>query len=209
MRKKPVCIYVDDSNIYIGAQTIAGKNHEDTHAMRLAFDHFLFLITEGTMTFDELVWGGSMPPETEAVWESIRKQGIEPELIQRQNNEGEFNTVDQAIQLMMYRHMRKHRDSPGTIVLCTGDGAGYHHEKGFLYDITGFIEDGWDIVLYSWDIICHKQLKAFAREHGQYIKLEDHYESITFIKHGRHASPVNIKKPRNGKKLNRDGPGGE
>lgn len=207
--KKPVCIYVDDSNIYIGAQTVAAQHHEDPHAMRLAFDHFLYLITKGSLEFDELVWGGSMPPETEGVWDSIRKQGIEPELIPRKEG-GEYNTVDQAIQLMMYRHARKYRDAPGTIVLCTGDGAGYHHEKGFLYDVTGFIEDGWDIVLYSWDIICHKQLKQFAREHGEYVKLEDYYKSVTFIKHGRHAEPVKFRKPRK-KKLPSDAhvPGGQ
>ena len=191
MRKKPICIYVDNSNIYIGGQTVAKQKGEDSFAFRIFFSSFLYLITNGTYDFDEIVWGGSIPPESDEVWKKIRSKGIEPELIPRSAS-GENNTVDQAIQLLMYRHVRKHRKNPGTIVLCTGDGSGYYDDKGFLFDVKGFIEDGWDLILCSWDAVCHKQLKKFAEEHGHYIKLEEHYDSITFIQGGRKASLVNL-----------------
>lgn len=189
MRKKPVCIYIDNSNIYIGGQSVAKQKGEDSVLLRIFFNSFLFLITEGTFDFDEIVWGGSVPPESDEVWKKIRSKGIEPELIPRSES-GENDTVDQAIQLAMYRHTRKHRKSPGTIILCTGDGSGFHEDKGFLFDVKGFIEDGWQLILYSWDGVCHKQLKKFATENGTYIKLDDHYDSITFIKDGRMAKKV-------------------
>lgn len=191
MRKKPVCIYVDNSNIYIGGQEAAEEHKEDRAALRIAFNHFLYLITHGDMEFDELVWAGSGPAELEHVFKSIADRGVDLQLIPRSES-GENETVDQAMQLSMYRHNRKYKGSPGTIVLCTGDGKGFHEEKGFLYDVQGFIEDGWTLNLYSWDAICHQGLKQFAKQHGHYVPLEKHYHAITFIKDGRDAQDVRL-----------------
>ncbi|MES2628511.1 MAG: hypothetical protein V4616_06030 [Bacteroidota bacterium] len=198
-RKKPVCIYVDNSNIYIGGQEAAKNRQEDSMQFRINFSHFLYLVTGGDLEFEELVWAGSGPHDIEDIFESMTKRGIDLHIIPRSET-GEHETVDEAIQLCMYRHHRKYRNSPGTIVLCTGDGKGYHEEKGFLYDVTGFIEDGWDLALYSWDANCHHQLKDFAIKHGHYVKLEDHYESITFIKSGRNAKPVELHPARKQRK---------
>lgn len=189
MRKRPVCIYVDNSNIYIGGQEVAKHFHEDPAQLRLAFENFLALITQG-QEFDELVWAGSGPPELEEIFKNIVARGVELLLIPRSAT-GENETVDQALQLAMYRHHRKYRNRPGTIVLCTGDGKGFHEEKGFLWDVQGFIEDGWTLDLYSWDSACHNGLKRFAKKHGKYVPLEDYYASITFQKNGRHVVPLN------------------
>lgn len=189
MRKKPICIYVDNSNIYIGGQQVAKQKGEDSFSLRIHFSHFLYLITEGTYDFDEIVWGGSVPPESDEVWKKVRSQGISPELIPRAES-GENDTVDQIIQLIMHRHVRKYRKSPGTIILCTGDGAGYNDDKGFLFDLQGFIEDGWNLALFSWDVSCHKQLKKFAQTHGEYISLDNHFNNITFLKNGRRPGSV-------------------
>ena len=191
MRKRPVCIYVDNSNIYIGGQETAKHRGEDSMGLRIAFNNFLFLITHGDMEFDEMVWAGSGTPEHEEIFKSVTDKGIDLQLIPRAEN-GENETVDQAIQLSMYRHHRKYKTTPGTIVLCTGDGKGFSEEKGFLYDVKGFTEDGWKLNLYSWDAICHHGLKHFAQQHGHYAPLENHYEAITFIKDGRHAKQVKL-----------------
>lgn len=191
MRKKPVCIYVDNSNIYIGGQEVAKTFNEEAARLRIAFDNFLALITHGNMEFDEMVWGGSGSHETENIFKSITDRGVDLQLIPRSAS-GENETVDQAIQLSMYRHSRKYRDSPGTIILCTGDGKGFHEEKGFLYDVKGFTEDGWKLHLYSWDAVCHHGLKHFAKTHGHYVPLEKHYRAITFIEHGRHEEDLKL-----------------
>src|SRR6202008_3879373 len=191
MRKKPICIYVDNSNIYIGGQEAAKLHHEDAMQLRIAFNNFLFLVTHGDMEFEEMVWAGSGPMEMEDIFKSITDRGVDLQLIPRSDS-GENETVDQAIQLSMYRHARKYRDSPGTIVLCTGDGKGFHEEKGFLYDVKGFIDDGWNLNLYSWDAICHNGLKQFAKQHGYYVPLEKHYHSVTFIKDHRQAKDVKL-----------------
>ncbi|PBQ31058.1 hypothetical protein CNR22_04500 [Sphingobacteriaceae bacterium] len=191
MRKRPVCIYVDNSNIYIGGQETARHKKEDSHSLRIAFENFLYLVTQGDMGFDEMVWAGSGNAEHEDIFKGITDKGIDLQLIPRAAS-GENETVDQAIQLSMYRHHRKYRETPGTIVLCTGDGKGFSEEKGFLYDVKGFTEDGWKLNLFSWDSICHHGLKHFAKEHGHYVSLEDHYNTITFIKDGRQVMPVRL-----------------
>jgi hypothetical protein len=141
------------------------------------------------MQFDELVWVGSGDEETEAVFAGLKGKGADLQIIPRGEG-GENETVDQAIQLAMHRHARKYRAHPGTMVLCTGDGKGSDKEKGFLYDIRGFIADGWQIVLFSWDGVCHQELKDFVMTHGRYVPLDAHYGEITFLKNGRMAVDV-------------------
>jgi hypothetical protein len=191
MRKRPVCIYVDNSNIYIGGQEAAKAHQEDSMQLRIAFTNFLYLVTHGDMEFNEMVWAGSGPPEVEQVFKTFADRGVDLQIIPR-GASGENETVDQAMQLSMYRHHRKYRETPGTMVLCTGDGKGFHEEKGFLYDVKGFTEDGWKLNLYSWDATCHHGLKQFAQQHGHYVPLEKHYHAITFLQDGRHADQVKL-----------------
>lgn len=191
MKKKPVCIYVDNSNIYIGGQFVAKKRNEDNLHLRIDFENFLHLVSGGGKKFNELVWAGSGPPELESIFKSIENKGADIHMIPR-NIGGENECVDQDIQLAMYRHHRKYRKNPGVMVLCTGDGKGFHEEKGFLFDLKGFVEDGWKLHLYCWNATCHKKLKQFAKTHGFFVPLEKHYRNITFIKDGRPARPVRL-----------------
>jgi len=110
MRKNPVCIYVDNSNIYTGGQKAAKKRREDSFSLRLDFNNFLHLITRGENAFDEFVWAGSGPPEMESMFKDIREKGADIQLIPRSES-GENETVDQAMQLAMYRHHRKYKGS--------------------------------------------------------------------------------------------------
>jgi hypothetical protein len=187
VKKIPLCIYVDNSNIYIGGQQIAKRKRENSLKFRIAFRNFLFLITRGKK-FDELVWAGSGPPELKEVF---GKSGIDVQLIPRPKG-GEKELVDQAIQLSMHRHTRKYKKTPGVIVLCTGDGKGYEHDKGFLYDVKEFISEGWKLHLYSWDCICNRKLKQFAKQKGTFVPLEKYYHSITFIQDGRKVQDLKL-----------------
>lgn len=196
--KRPVCIYVDNSNLYIGGQDIAKEKHENSMHFRIDFRNFFELLTEGKK-FDEFVWAGSTAHESDEIFDFLKERGIELHIIPRSKT-GEHETVDESIQLAMYRHCRKYRDKPGTIVLCTGDGKGFVEEKGFLYDICGFIEDGWQLKLFGWDAFCHRSLRKFAKKYGKYIPLETYYKNITFIKDERRAKDLNGK---SGKKINR------
>ena len=182
-----VCVYVDNSNIFHEGQRFVEEVKGESRAnFRIYFKNFIKLVVAGRKV-EELVWAGSIPPGNDDLWGYLEDIGIKPDLIPRADS-GENETVDHKIQLRMHRHARKHKASPGTIVLATGDGKGYFKEEGFLYDMEGFIEDGWKIEVVSWNHSCHGELKKFAFARGKYIKLDDFYEKISFIKGGRIVS---------------------
>lgn len=179
-----VCFYVDNSNIFHEGQRFARNNNEDGYRFRIYFPNFVKLCL-GDNAPDELVWAGSIPPPDDSVWEYLRNElNIEPDLLER-SGAGEQETVDHLIQLKMHRHLRKYKDDPGVIILATGDGKGYEEEDGFLYDVEGFVEDGWKIRLLSWEHSCHRRLRSFAEKKGEFIPLDRYYNNISFIKNDR------------------------
>jgi hypothetical protein len=128
--KNPVCVYVDNSNIFHEGQRFAGETKgEDRYAFRIHFARFIDLVTD-SQAAQEIVWGGSTPPTTDDVWRRLGERGIKPFLIPRATS-GENETVDHIIQLQMYRHARKYGATPGTMVVCTGDGKGTTTRKDF------------------------------------------------------------------------------
>lgn len=183
MPENYVCLYVDNSNIFHEGQRIAEKVlGEPRRDFRLYFRNFVQLALNGRL-LKEVVWGGSVPPPKDTVWDYLKGMSIDPDLIPRAGGENE--TVDHLIQLRMHRHARKYRKNPGVIVLATGDGKGYHFEEGFLYDIEGFVQDGWAVEVLSWEHSCHGKLKEFAEKNGKFISLDGYYDHITFIQGGR------------------------
>lgn len=184
----PVCIYVDNSNVFHEGQRLASKKGEVRADLRIYFKNFLILLSAGR-PITHVVWSGSIPPGNDDLWRYLEDLGVKPDLIPRSSS-GENETVDQLMQLRMHRHVRRYRDTPGTIILATGDGAGYFKQQGFLYDAIDFVKDGWKIEVASWDHSCHSELKKFAMDKGSFIKLDDWYEKITFIKGGRIVSKI-------------------
>ncbi len=179
-----VCLYVDNSNIFLEGRRFARKHkHENRNDLRVYFRNFLTLIVQGR-PLREAVWGGSVPPRNDAVWDYLRKQSIEPDLIPRAST-GEHETIDYRLQLLMHRHVREYRQTPGIIALATGDGKGYDKKEGFLYDVEGFVSDGWQLEIYSWSHSCSRALRSFAEGNGKFIKLDEYYDQITFIKNWR------------------------
>lgn len=185
-----ICLYVDNSNIFHEGQRVADQfAKEDRNSFRIYFRNFVDLAVNGR-TVKEVVWGGSIPPPDDSVWAFLKGEiKIEPDLLPRAKG-GEHETVDHLIQLRMHRHIRKYRGNPGTIVLATGDGSGYFQEQGFLYDLEGFVSDGWGIELLSWNHSCHKTLRKFAEDKGEFISLDSYYNQISFIKNGRIVKPL-------------------
>jgi hypothetical protein len=83
-------------------------------------------------------------------------------------------------------------DPPQVAVLLTGDGAGYEAGAGFHADLERLQKRGWGIEVVSWDLACRGDLKRWAATAGAYVKLEDFYESVTFVQDGRTSTPPNL-----------------
>jgi len=132
---------------------------------------------------------GSIPPNNDTLWDRFDSLGINVEKQQRGQMTGNEVAVDESIQLAMANRVLD-APSPGTMVLCTGDGSGYLDDKGFIKQLKRVHKHGWSIEVISWDAGCNRHLKDFAQEQGTYRSLESVYDQITFINNKRWATGI-------------------
>jgi hypothetical protein len=87
-------------------------------------------------------------------------------------------------------------DSPPEVaVLMTGDGGGYDRRRGFLADLARMADRGWGVETLAWDLTCNARLKTWSLANGVFIRLEDYYESVTFLEgHRRLSRPLSLKR---------------
>jgi hypothetical protein len=134
---------------------------------------------------------GSVPPKGDDLWDHIRAQGIEVELLERTQGNKE-NANDVSIQATMLRAMMDNVGSGDTFVILTGDGAGGLSGKGFLADLERAHKAGFKVELIAWEASLNRYLREFAETNGVFIPLEKHYNEITFIERGRRPITLNI-----------------
>lgn len=193
MATPQVHLYVDNSNIFISSKGVAeareGRFARD--AVRLEFEHLLQLALAGRPLAHAAVIG-SIPPEQRTVWDRLKeKTGIQPELYERGSLSGGEQGLDQCLQVHMLRAISDNAD-PHIAVLLTGDGAGYDDGVGFHADMERMHAAGWGIEVLSWEHSCRRTLREWAAANGCFIKLDDHYLSVTFLQGTRRASAVNL-----------------
>lgn len=181
-----VNLFWDNSNIWlVGQKVCMQREPHDVQAFRIHFENlFDFVINNRKVSYAFV--GGSIPPQTSALWQRFRNLGIEVETQERGAIGGGEVAVDESIQLKMANRLLD-LEQPETIVLLTGDGAGYSDGKGFIAQLDRAIKKGWRIEVVSWDAGCNRHLKRFAQANGLYIPLENAYEKVTFINDKRWA----------------------
>lgn len=193
MDKPQVLLFVDNSNIFISAKGVA-LTRESRHArdnVRLFFENILQLALAGRDLKKAYVVG-SIPPEQRAVWDRLEQAtGVKPELFERGQFTGEEQGLDQCLQVHMLRAISDYPD-PQVVVLMTGDGAGYDDGVGFHADMARMHAAGWGIEVVTWESSCKRSLREWAKENGCFIRLEDYYDSVTFIEGGRRPKTMNV-----------------
>jgi hypothetical protein len=126
------------------------------------------------------------------VWERLEKTGIRVEKYERGEYSGREQGVDQCLQLWMLRALAD-APVPATAVLLTGDGKGYEDGAGFRADLERLHAKGWGIELIAWEKTCARRLREWASQVGVFVRLEDHYGSVTFLEERRRrAKPVDL-----------------
>ena len=71
---------------------------------------------------------------------------------------------------------------PGTVVFLTGDGAGWRYRKRFLPTLQSMKKHHWKIEMISWEMSCNQWLKEWVLQNGLFVRLDDFYKSITYIR---------------------------
>jgi NYN domain len=193
MTSPGVLLFIDNSNIFISGKDVADQKDGpgSRYNYRLEFEHLLTLALAGRPLLKAYVVG-SVPPEEKAIWEQLEKAtGVKPELFERGSASGGEQGLDQCLQVHMLRAISDYSD-PQIAVLMTGDGQGYDDGVGFHADLKRIYNAGWGIEVLSWDGSCKRTLKEWAKANGKFIALNDHYESVTFVKGLRRSSTVNL-----------------
>ncbi|MBV6340071.1 NYN domain-containing protein [Candidatus Magnetobacterium casense] len=179
---KKVFIFWDNSNIFISGKTVASE-YEGQNAyyqLRLQFSTIVELAKAGREV-EYAVAVGCVPPELRHVWNKMEQEGIAIELLERGAGSNKEQAVDQALQVHMLRKTIDYNGTPGIVVMLTGDGHGFHDGVGFHADLERMHKKGWGIEIMAWEKTCNSNLKKWAENIGTFIRLEDYYESITFL----------------------------
>jgi len=187
-----VCIFWDNSNIFIPARYLAIKREgwAARGEVRVQFDN-MFSLARAGREIQSAVCVGSVPPELEAVWDRLESAGVDVELFERGEASGCEQGIDQCLQVHMLRALAD-IDPPGVAVLLTGDGQGYETGVGFHADLERLARAGWGVEVISWDAACNRRLRAWAEKTGVYVSLDDYYQSVTFLEGARRAHPLNL-----------------
>ena len=183
-----VFIYWDNSNIFIEAQRLA-ESIEDSpdvrYRVRIHFENLLRL-AHADRNMVKAVAAGSVPPELRHLWNRIQNLGVGVELFDRkQASLGEQEVPDAILQREMLRDGFDNNGNPGTIVMLTGDGAGYESGAGFHAELERLHNRGWGVEVLSWSNSCNYRMRQWAEENGVFVPLDDFYYAITFLEPSR------------------------
>ena len=183
-----VFVYWDNSNIFIEAQRLAESNECSPDArfrVRIHFENLLRL-AHADRDMVKAVAAGSVPPELRQLWNRIQNLGVRVELFdRRQASLGEQEVPDAILQREMLRDGFDNNGNPGTIVMLTGDGAGYESGAGFHAELERLHNRQWGIEVLSWSNSCNYRMRQWAEENGIFVPLDDFYDSITFLEPSR------------------------
>ncbi len=105
MTDPQVLLFVDNSNLFISAKSVAqtneGRNAKDN--VRLEFENLLQLALANRRLGKAYVVG-SIPPEQRSVWDRLEQAtGVKPELFERGQFTGGEQGLDQCLQVHMLR----------------------------------------------------------------------------------------------------------
>ena len=179
-----VFIYWDNSNIFLEAQRLAEERNEGPEARRRVRIHFenMLLLAQAGRPMEKAVAAGSVPPELRQLWNRLESRGVDVQLFDRGSIErGEQEMPDRILQLRMLEDALDHNGNPGTVVMLTGDGAGYMEGAGFHRTLERMHRRGWKIEILSWAHSCNQRMRRWAEENGAFIALDDFYDSVTFM----------------------------
>ena len=201
-----VFIYWDNSNIFISAQQVAvdREGEQARFRLRIHFRNLLELARAGR-GIEHAIAVGSIPPELRHVWNRLENEGVTVQLLERGALQGREQGVDQALQTAMLRDGFDYNGTPGIAVTLTGDGAGFHDGVGFHADLERMRRRGWRVEVLSWRHSCNRRMREWAERHGEFIALDDFYDSVTFLEspppgqpvaNPRHAVPVDLGRRR-------------
>ena len=193
-----VFVYWDNSYIFHEAQRLAEERDGTPGARYLVRIHFdnIFRLSHADRPLTKAMAAGSVPPEMRQLWNRLENSGVEVHLYDRgESSRGEQETPDQWLQLRMLEDGWDYNGDVGTVVLLTGDGAGYEEGRGFHRTLERMYRRGWKVEVLSWFHSCRRSMREWAETNGVFVPLDDYYDSITFREPSRPGHEFALARP--------------
>ncbi len=166
-----IYIFVDDSNIWIGAKALQSKLRRfktvEDHRLRIDIGKLTDVLADGR-SVDQGVLYGSEPPPVDSVWNKIKEQGWRVMTDKKSKLTGKEKKVDTrlvaevtALSICTRIEMRT------TIVLVTGDA-----------DVIPAMQEAmkqahWSVEVCMWKHAMSRDLSRFARDNDDCEFLDD------------------------------------
>jgi hypothetical protein len=184
-------IFVDNSNIYGGAQRAAAKLEPGavSMAVRVYYRNFFQLVEAGGADIATRALAGSVPPGSEPLWQTARDLGYNTDLLKRvESDTGRLaeQAVDEMLHLKIANTLLDYNE-PQTLVIGSGDGRVSDFDTSFPGQAERALKRGWTIEVWSWS---EQLTRAYAALQDAYpgrvhvSALDPYYFSITFVKEG-------------------------
>lgn len=166
-------LFIDNSNVFIEGQRIAREtfHYDDQLVMRfrVKYGGLLEFIRQGR-ELKEAVLVGSRPPANDALWEQLKKLGVEPRVFDRSIYTGREKRVDAELTNAI-RYCIEDNPTPGTIALVAGDA-------DYLPALERCVKKKWTIEICFW-ANASSELRRLPGV--KFIDLATGFNSITFL----------------------------
>lgn len=167
-------IVIDNSNLFIGAQSFNKINNRPDPTIRLNASKIAEIL-RATPAGDCLqIVAGSKPPAQGKIWQHWENAQFRVKVCSRDADTGAEDLVDeflhaQALNIVLGRQF----DPPGenTLVLCTGDGNDNHGFSNFVDVVRNTARAGWRVEIWSWNHSCSQNFRVIAREYPERVTL--------------------------------------
>jgi hypothetical protein len=183
-----VHLFIDLSNLWFSAREEARARGELELALRLHAEHLWQLLSAGRQVETAILVANCELP-TAAL--AFYRRFFEVILVEPGLRSGTEQAGDEMLQNAIYRTIGRPGAS-GTIVLVTGDGAGWIQGRGFCPALAEARLRGFGVEVLAFTRSTNRHLRALAETIGVYLPLEDFYSSITFVERARWATPVDL-----------------
>ena len=176
----PIWIYVDNSNIWIGAKYLSSKvkkfKSSQDHRVRISVGKLTDVVAKKRRVGKGTLYG-SEPPQIDSVWEKIRKQGWEVKTKEKSYLTHKEKEVDaQLLVDVTEKACTTPPNERSTIVLITGDS-----------DMRPAVEkimeyEGWKVEIYMWQDSLSDRLKQLSKTNEDVTcePLDDHMMDVVF-----------------------------
>ena len=178
-----VFVFVDLANLIRSAALTADQRGEAWAGIRLHAQHLFRVLAAGRAVGRAVVVADASLGE--GVLIHFRRWFPDVRTVERGALTGRQQGGDEILLTALYETI--HSGAHGTIVLATGDGAGWGRGQGFCQALLAARQAGFGVEVAAFRVALNKTLRELASEMGALIELDDHYAAVTFVQGLRYA----------------------